>query len=269
LFEDKKGALKALGIVIVVALLSTSLLGCLGGTSGSTIDQIKARGTLIVGTEATFPPFESYNSSSERIEGFDIDIAQKIADRLGVQLEVRNLEFSVLIGGVKTKQIDMAIAGMSITPERELAVAFSSPYYTADQAIIIRNGTTNIHTASDLAGKKIAVNLGTTGDAWVTENLVQTGLVIDSDVHRFGFAGSTILELSSGRVDAVVIDKPVADAFAAHTPGIRVVYTIVTNESYGIAMNRDSTDLVALVNQVLADLQSSGEMQQLVAKWFQ
>jgi arginine/lysine/histidine transporter system substrate-binding protein len=268
LFGSNKGALKALGIVIVVALVSTSFLGCLGSTSGGTVDQIKARGTLIIGTEATFPPFESYNSTANKIEGFDIDIAQKIADRLGVRLEIRNLEFAVLIGSVKTKQIDMAIAGMSITPERSLAVAFSNPYYTADQAIIVRNGTTDIQNAADLAGKKIAVNLGTTGDAWVTDNLVNMGLVSDADVHRFGFAGSTILELTSGRVDAVVIDRPVADAFAAHTPGIRVVFTIVTNESYGIAMNTDATDLVALVNQVLADMVSSGEMQQLVAKWF-
>jgi ABC-type amino acid transport substrate-binding protein len=267
LFGSKKGALKALGIVIVVALVSTSFLGCLGGTS-SGVDAIKARGYIIVGTSTGFPPFDVINTSTGQPDGFDMDIAREIASSLGVSIRFQDLDFNVLVGSVKTGTIDMAVAGMTITPTRNLSISFSNSYWKADQAILVQASNNDIHNVSDLTGKKIAVNTGTTGDFWVADNLVATGLVSQNDVTSFGFAADAVLDLTSGRVDAVVIDKPVADAYAQKAPSqLKVVFTIVTDEHYGIAMKKDS-NLVSYVNGVLADMQASGKLDQLRLKWF-
>ncbi|MDD1767290.1 MAG: transporter substrate-binding domain-containing protein [Methanomassiliicoccales archaeon] len=267
MMRDNYRALKAFGIVIVVALLSSSFLGCIGGTQ-ITPDVIKNRGKLIMGTSGGFPPFEVINETTQQLEGLDIDLAQRIADELGVSLEVRDMDFTALIGSVKTGQIDMAIAGMSITDTRNGSVTFSSPYFKADQAIVVKSDRTDISTTDDLAGMKISVNQGTTGDYWVADNLVATGMVAAEDVHKFGYASDALLELVAGRVDALVIDTPVAAAYVANNAGIKVVYTIVTNEYYGIVMNQKSVELVDFVNELLAEMEASGEMQQLVDRWF-
>lgn len=261
-------ALKVFGVVTVVALLSTLFLGCLPGGDTPSINAIKQRGTLIVGTSTGFPPFETINRTTGAPEGFDIDLAQRIADEIGVELVIQDLDFSVLVGSVKTGLIDMAIAGMSITDVRNQSVTFSVPYFRADQAILVRSETTDITSPDDLAGKQIAVNAATTGYYWVLDNLVATGIVDESDVHSFGFASDAILELTSGRVDAVVIDRPVADAYAARTDGLNVTFTILTNEYYGIAMKQGATDLINFVNGVLQEMTDSGDMDELVAKWF-
>ncbi|MDD1773280.1 MAG: transporter substrate-binding domain-containing protein [Methanomassiliicoccales archaeon] len=261
-------ALKVFSVVVVVAMVSSLFLGCLAGGQEPTIESIKERGTLIVGTSTGFPPFESINRTTGDPEGFDIDIAQKIADELDVELVVQDLDFSVLVGSVKTGLIDMAIAGMTILETRNMSVTFSNSYFRADQAILVTSGRTDINTVDNLTGKKIAVNAATTGYYWVFDNLVSTGKVAESDVHSFGFASDAILELTSGRVDAVVIDKPVADAYVARSTGLKVVYTILTNEYYGIAMKKGATDLIDYVNNVLKDMVDSGEMEDLVAKWF-
>jgi polar amino acid transport system substrate-binding protein len=272
LFPERGGimrnylALKAFGIIIVVALLSSSFLGCVG--SQSSVESIKKRGTLIMGTSGGFPPFEVVNETTQKLEGLDIDLAQKVADELGVSLDVRNMDFTALIGAVKTGQIDMAIAGMTITADRNASVTFSNSYFKADQAIVVKSDRTDISSWSDLAGKKISVNQGTTGDMWVGDELVATGLVAAEDVHKFGYASDALLELVSGRVDALVIDSPVAAAYAAAHASIKVVYTIVTNEYYGITMNKNSVELIQFVNDLLAQMETSGEMQQLVSKWF-
>jgi polar amino acid transport system substrate-binding protein len=268
MMRENYRALKVFSFVVVVALLSSLFLGCLAGGRGPTIDAIKERGTLIVGTSTGFPPFESINRTTGAPEGFDIDIAKRIADELGVELVVQDLEFSVLVGSVKTGLIDFAIAGMTILETRNQSVTFSDSYFRADQAILVLSDRTNINNVDDLTGKKIAVNAATTGYYWVLDNLVSTGKVAEADVHSFGFASDAILELTSGRVDAVVIDKPVADAYVARSTGLEVVYTIVTNEHYGIAVKKGSTDFIEFVNKVLKDMTDSGQMQDLVAKWF-
>jgi ABC-type amino acid transport substrate-binding protein len=256
---------KIMVAVIVVALVATSFVGCLGGQQ-TAIDKIKSRGKLIIGTDATFPPFEQVNTTTHAIEGFDIDIMQKVADRLNVTLEIKNMAFDTIIGGVVANQIDIAAAGMTITDDRNKSILFSDPYINANQAIVIANTTTDIKNDTDLAGKRIAVNLGTTGDIWATENLVDTGKVYS--ISRFGTAGDMFAELTSGRVDAVIIDSPVADAFVSKNPGYNKVFVISTNEFYGFGMNKASTDLRDLVNQVLAEMKASGEYQNLVNKWF-
>ncbi|MEM2944411.1 MAG: basic amino acid ABC transporter substrate-binding protein [Methanomassiliicoccales archaeon] len=264
--ETKRKVWVAIGVVVVISLIATSFSGCVGAQSS--IDVIKKRGKLIVGTSGGFPPFEVVNETTQQLEGLDIDLAYRIGEELGVSVEIRNMDFSALIGAVKTGMIDMAIAGMTITEDRNKSVAFSKPYFRADQAIIVKSTRTDINSPDDLAGKKIAVNQGTTGDFWVEENLVATGKVAPEDVHKFGFASDALLELIADRVDALVIDSPVAEAYVAKTPGIKIVSTVITNEYYGICMNKNSVELLEFVNDLIDEMQQSGEMQTLIDKWF-
>ncbi len=265
--RDNRMVWRAFGIIVVVALVATAFTGCIG-VRQSSVDAIKARGTLIVGTSGGFPPFEVINETTQQLEGLDIDLATRIAQELGVDVEIRDMDFTALVGAVKTGMIDMAIAGMSITEDRSMSVSFSDPYFTADQAIVVKESRTDINSPDDLAGKRISVNQGTTGDFWVDENLVLTGLVAAGDVHKFGYASDALLDLVADRVDALVIDSPVAAAYVAATTGMKVVYTIVTSEFYGICMNQNSVELVAFVNELLAEMEDLGEMQTLVDKWF-
>lgn len=263
----KRKAWAAIGVIVVISLIASSFAGCIGGRETS-VDLIKKRGTLIVGTSGGFPPFEVINETTQQLEGLDIDLAYRIGQEIGVTVEIRNMDFTALIGAVKTGMIDMAIAGMTITEDRNKSVAFSKPYFRADQAIVVKETRTDINSPLDLAGKKVAVNQGTTGDFWVDENLVATGLVAAQDVHKFGFASDALLELMADRVDALVIDSPVAEAYVAKTTGLKVVYTIVTNEYYGICMNKNAVELVEFVNNLIEEMESSGELQALVDKWF-
>ncbi len=258
--RESNSVIKMLVAVLIVVLVSASLVGCLGGSEDQ-VTAIRQRGKLIVGTSSGFIPFEMVNGTTGKMEGFDIDIARMIANELNVVLEVRDFGFETLFGSVKMGTIDMAIAGVSITEERELAIDFSDPYFQADQAIVVLSTNDDINGPEDLDGVRIAVNLETTGDYWVTDN------VDASDVLRYPFAYEVFLALQAGFVDAVVIDKPVADAYAAQAQIFKVVYTILTDESYGIVMQTGS-NLVPFVNDVLANLVGSGEMEKIVAKWF-
>jgi len=254
--------------VIVVAAVGILLLGNQGTDGRSALEKIKDRGKLIVGTSSGFPPFEMANGS--KIEGFDIDLAQKIADRLGVELEVQDLSFDVLIQSVIDGKIDMILAGMTINADRNESVLFSMPYFSqgVNQSVIIKNTTTDIESIDDLAGKTITVNSGTTGYYWVQDALVNTGKVSADNVIGYGTASDTIQELKrAGGADVIIIDSAVAKEFVENNDGIRIAFEIPTDESYGVAMPLGATTLAEEVNDLLAEMEANGEMDALRAKW--
>ncbi len=256
-------------VIIVVIIIGAATYFSLGlsETTKSDVENIKKRGKLVVGTSADFPPFEFVDEKTNEIIGFDIDIAKAIADKLGVELEVKDIKFDALIPALKNGEIDMIIAGMTITEERAKVVDFSEPYFEADQAVLVKAGNVNIKSESDLANKKIGVQSGTTGELWVDENLVKTGKVPEDNVKRYNKFIEAILALKKGDVDAVVIDKPVAEAYAKSEGDVKVAFIIKTGEQYGTAVRKGS-DLLPIVNEVLKELKESGKLDQLLKKWF-
>jgi len=242
--------------LVSMVLLSILFVGVFGGI----IDEIKSRGYLVVGTEATFPPFEYYNESNE-IVGFDIDIARKIAEALGVELKVVDTAFDGLIPSLLTKKLDMVIAGMTITEERAKVVAFSEPYFTAGQVIVVRKGSTPIKDFEGLKGKVVAVQLGTTGDLVVSE------LKGIKEVRRFEKFTDAFLELKNRRVDAVVLDSAVAKAYVLSNPNLEITSDVLSSEQYGIAVRKEDKDLLEFINKVLADMRKS-PYDLLIEKWF-
>ncbi|KQM11866.1 hypothetical protein AOA80_05915 [Methanomassiliicoccales archaeon RumEn M1] len=253
--------------VVAIAAIGIVLMGGLGADDKSALEKIKDQGKLVVGTSAGFPPFEMLNTSAAGgVEGIDMDVAKAIADALDVELEIKNYDdFSVLITALQNGKIDMVIAGMTITDDRNESATFSMPYYKADQALVVLKSNTDILSTADLAGKVVAVNTGTTGQYYIEDNLPDVG-----EMKPYGTASDTFQALSGNKVDAVIIDSPVAANYISDTNPYKIVETIETNEFYGIAMSKNnSEDLVTEVNKILEDLIDSGEMEKIISKWSQ
>jgi len=233
----------------------------IGAIFAGTLAEIKGRGKLIIGTEPTFPPFEYVNENNE-IVGFDIDIAKKIAEELGVELEILNLPFDSLIPALMSDKIDLIVAGMTITEERAKVIDFSIPYFNANQAIVVReDGNFKPEKLEDLIGKKVAVQLGTTGDLVVSE-------IEKVTITRFQKFTDAFLELQNKRVDAVVLDEAVANAYVKTFPKFIISAVIDTGEKYGIGVKKGNTELLDFVNSVLSNMFKS-PYDLLVEKWFE
>lgn len=240
---------------MAVGLLAAGVLSACGGGGEGGSD------TWTVGTEPGFPPFESMSESGE-IVGFDIDLMTEIGERSGKTVEFNSLPFDSLISALQGGSIDAAISGMTITPERAETVDFSDPYFEAGLAIAVAEDDNELKTLADLEGKRIAVQIGTTG-ADTAEG------VEGATITTFESAPLALLELSNGNVDAVINDAPATlEAISTgNIPGIKVVGELLTEESYGIAMPKGSEN-VTLVNSALAEMREDGTYDTIYEKWF-
>ncbi|WP_298443997.1 basic amino acid ABC transporter substrate-binding protein [uncultured Ferrimonas sp.] len=228
-----------------IAAVSFSLIA-LSGCNQTTDKQ-----QLIVGTNATFPPFEYVGGASgSDIIGFDIDLAKQIAADAGKELVVKDMKFDSLIVALNAGKIDMIAAGMTITPERQKSVAFSAPYYEATQVVITQADYHGISTSTDLTGKKVAVQLGSTGDGMATE--------LGSHVAAFNTGFEAVMELSNGKVDAVLFDSQPASNLIAKKPQLQLHTMEFEPEYYGFAVAKDNAELVAQINTTLQTMQSNG-----------
>ncbi len=220
--------------------------------------------TYTVGTSAGFPPFE-YVEDGE-IVGFDIDLMKAIAEEMDFEVEFRDIAFDSLPSAVKTGNIDIIAAGMTITEEREKALDFTESYYSANQSIIVQEDS-EMNISVLYGDHDISVQTGTTGDLWVTENLKDQG-ILTGDIQRYDTFVLCVSDLVNGNVDAVVLDEPVAERYAEMRP-VKIVGVIVTGENYGLAVNEGNTELLDTLNEGLRRVRESGKMDELVAKYFQ
>ena len=223
--------------------------------SGSALD----KDTLIIGTNAAFPPFE-YAGDDGAPAGFDIDLINAIGEKLGKKVEVKDMEFDSLVASIGNK-IDIAIAGMTVTEERQKMVDFSDPYYEAVQNVIVTKDS-SIASADDLKNKKIGVQLGTTGDFIASD-------IEGSEVSQYNKAVDAVNDLLNGRVDCVIIDaNPAKEFVSQHTEELTALEGTqfgFETENYAIAMPKGDTALVEAVNQALKELKEDGTFDKLVA----
>ncbi|ACR78849.1 MULTISPECIES: basic amino acid ABC transporter substrate-binding protein [Kosmotoga] len=219
--------------------------------------------TYVVGTSADFPPFE-YVENGE-FKGFDMDLIRAIADEMGFNIKIVDMSFDSLIAALVSGNLDIVIAGMTITAEREAVVDFSKPYWTADQSIIVKEDSD--YTVTVLFGKHdIGVQTGTTGDLWVEENLVKTK-ILTGKFKRYDTFVLALTDLINGNVDAIVLDSPVAERFAETRP-VKIVGIIVTGEEYGIAVREGNKELLNLINEGIQRLKENGKLGEIVEKYF-
>ena len=221
-----------------------------------------AGSSLVVATEPTFPPFEMQSKDGNGLQGFDIDVMTEIGKAVNLAVRFEPLPFDGIIPALQSKTIDAAISGITITAERAQAVDFSSPYFKAGLAIAVTEKNQSIQGFDDLTGKKIAVQIGTTG-------AMEAKKVKGAKDSEFDSAVLALQELVNGKVDAVVNDAPVT-LYAlkeAGLKGVKVVGELLTEEFYGIALPKDSLNRQA-VNYGLFKILESGVYRAIYQKWF-
>lgn len=214
--------------------------------------------TLTMGTNAAFPPYEFYEDGE--IVGIDAEIAAAIADKLGMELTIMDMNFDTLISAVATGKIDFAMAGMTVTAERLQSVNFSETYAIGVQSIIVKEGSA-IQTVDDLADVMIGVQQGTTGDIYCT------GDFGEDHVQKFLTGADAVAALVAGKVDCVVIDNNPAKAFVEANEGLVILDTEYSVEDYAIAIALENTELLEKVNAALAELIADGTVDAIIAKY--
>lgn len=213
---------------------------------------------LVMGTNATFKPFE-YKDGGQ-VVGFDVELAQSIAKDMGKELKIEDMSFDGLLPALESGQIDMAVAGMSVTSEREKNALFSDPYYQASQRIIVPKNS-KIANKYQLEHKKIAVQLGTTGDQAASK-------IKGAQVVQFPAAPNALQELAAGKVDAAVIDDAPAKQYVSGFPSLKIINTPLSSESYAIAFKKGNTELAEYANKTIANMKADGRYQALLQKYF-
>ncbi|MGP1486709.1 MAG: transporter substrate-binding domain-containing protein [Peptostreptococcus stomatis] len=269
-----KAGLKKLLALGLVAVLAAGLVGCgnkssdNSGGNQTALEQIKKNKKLVVATSPDYPPFEFMVSEGgkSKIVGADIDLAQKIADKLGVELELKAMDFDALLPALQAGKVDMVITGMTPNEKRKKAVDFSDIYFKGENAVIVNAKDAGKFTSEDQLKKaKLGVQKGSTQETYVKDNLKVTNykaLVAVPDL---------IADMKNGNIDAVVLNSKVAGINVTKYDGIKIVENLKLTsggdeEAMAVAIKKgDNADLIKLTNEVIKELQDSGEYDKILA----
>ena len=261
---------KLMAAMLAGVLAAAALTGCGGsGSSSAKTDSEGSfttvkEGVLTMATNAYFPPYEYYEG--DEIVGIDAEIAKAIADKLGLTLEIEDMEFDSIITAVQGGKADMGLAGMTVTDERKENVNFSDSYATGVQVVIVKEGS-EIATPDDLAnGKKIGVQMGTTGDIYASDTPEKGGYG-EENVEKYNKGADAVMALLQDKVDAVIIDNEPAKSFVASNEGLKILDTEYANEDYAAAISKDNGALQTAINDALAELKEDGTIQGILDKY--
>ena len=257
-----------------LSVAALALTAC-GGSSASTASSVASSaastsaaagelttveaGKLTMATNATFPPYEMTTDAGE-FEGIDIEAAQAIADKLGLELQIDDMDFDAALLSVQQGKADIVMAGVTVTDERKAVMDFSDSYATGIQSVIVPEGS-DIASPDDLAGKKIGTQRGTTGYLYCSDDFGEDAVV------AYDNGLTAVQALNNGQVDAVVIDNEPAKAYVESNPGLKILDTSYAEEDYAIGMNKSNTALLEAVNAALEELKADGTLQSIVDKY--
>ncbi|MCI8745281.1 MAG: amino acid ABC transporter substrate-binding protein [Lachnospiraceae bacterium] len=215
-------------------------------------------GVLTMGTNATFPPYEFYDG--DVIVGIDAEIAQLLAEKLGLTLEIQDMDFTAIVTSVQAGKIDIGLAGMTVTEERLENVNFTDSYATGVQVIIVKEGS-EIASVDDLEGKLIGVQEGTTGHSYCSDDYGEENVV------AYANGATAVQNLVSGSVDCVVIDQQPAISFVEANEGLKILDTEYVIEDYAAAVSKDNEGLMNALNAALKELIADGSIQEILDKY--
>ena len=239
--------------IIAIALIAVLALCVLAGCAE------KDEGTLTMGTNAAFPPYEFVDDNG-KIVGIDAEIAEAVANKMGKTLVIKDMDFDSLLTAVEGGAIDFALAGMTVTDERLLTVNFSDTYAKGVQVVIVKEDSA-IATTDDLEGKMIGVQTGTTGDIYCTDDFGQ------ESVKQYNNGALAIEALKNGQVDCVVIDNEPAKSFVAANEGLKILETAYAEEDYAAAIAKDNTELLDAFNKALSELKADGTIDSIISTY--
>lgn len=239
-----KLSMRVLAGVLWVAVLLMGLSAC----------KEEKQAELVMATDATFPPYEYFRG--EEIVGIDVEIVQELARRNGLQARVENMKFESVIAAVQGGKVDLAAAGITVSPDREKQVAFTRPYARAHQVVIVppESSVDGVHK---LPGLRIGVQHGTTGDQYVTKNI--------GEPERFANGALAVAALVAGKVDVVVLDGEPAERHVARNRSLRILPEPLSTEEYAIAVSKKRPELLSMLNKSLEEMEADGTLARIVA----
>jgi ABC-type amino acid transport substrate-binding protein len=254
--------LTALLAVFLLAIASLVVAGC--GSSDDTTGSTSSGGggggePLTVGSDIPYPPFEQGKAGN--YTGFDIELMEAIGEKIGRTPEFTDTSFETIFRDVAQGKFEAVISAATITEEREKAVDFSNPYYLSEQAVLVKEGS-DIKSLEDLDGKTVAAQQGTTGLELAKEELG------DSEIRPYPEGPDAVNALKSGTVEGVIIDAPVAQNGVEKSGGVEIAEKVPTEETYGIAVAQDETELLEEINKGLEEVLDDGTYKTIYEKWF-
>ena len=251
-----KKHVKIIAIAAALVLIALCLVGC--GSNKGTIEKIKENGKFTVLTEAGFAPFEYIDKDGE-IAGVDVEISQRIADKLGVELEMVSMDFDGLIQALQAGKGDMVAAGLTADEERAKSVDFSINYIDTGLYIIVKGEGSKVASKEDIAeGVTVGVQKGTTSDLFVSDTT--------AEVSRYTRVADAVVAVQTGKIDAVVCDELPATDAVTNNPDLKLLDDPLTVEQYSVAVTKGDEEFLKLVNEVLQEMLDSGEIDELVSE---
>ena len=268
----KKGLMKKIIATAVLGIMTMGLAGCGSSNDKNSasktdlLEKIQKNGKLVVGMSADYAPYEFHyidENGKDVIGGFDVDIANEIANKIGVNLVIQEMDFDALVSALPAGKVDLVISGMNPTEERAKVVDFSEVYYNSKHGILVRaEDADKYQTFADLEGAKVGVQLGSTQEKIAKTEIPNVNLQQLSNINNL------ILELKAGKVDAIVMEKPVAEMAVKSNPELAVGKPIYEEQTGGNAVGiaKNNPQLLAKVNEVITELNESGKMDEYIAK---
>ena len=253
--------MKKFSLLSLLMILTLFIAACGADKTEEKKDATKEEAKVYkVGVDVTYPPFE-FKEGNE-YKGIDIDLIKAIAKNQGFEIELSPMDFGGIIPAMQANQLDVAIAGMSITDERKNIVDFSTPYFDAGLTVIVKEDNTAVKSVNDLKGKKVAVKKGTTGAKYATDNAAKLGI----EVVQFNDSPAMFQEVSNGNAEALIEDYPVISyAITQQDLGLKIVGDRLNGDQYGIAVLKGKNqDLLKKINKGLEELKEDGTYDEIV-----
>lgn len=269
--REERNTMKKLSIAMLSMVLAGSMLltACGGGNTQATEDtgsdtqqsetaENTEGGVLRMATNATFPPYEYYEG--DEVVGIDPEIAAAIAEKLGMTLEINDMDFDPAIAAAQTGQADIVMEGLTVTDDRKEKINFTDSYATGVQVVIVPEDS-DIQSVDDLEGKLIGVQQGTTGDLYCSDDYGE------ENVQKFTSGPVAVEALKNGQIDCVVIDNEPAKNYVAQNEGLKILDTEYVTEEYAIGISKDNPELLEQINAALQELKDDGTIQSIIDKY--
>ncbi len=269
----KKGLIKKVVASALLGIMTMGVVGCgasdktsANGESTDLLEKIQEKGKVVVGMSADYAPYEFHyidENGEDVIGGFDVDIANDIADSLGVELVIQEMDFDALVAALPAGKVDLVISGMNPTEERAKVVDFSEIYYNSQHGILVRSEDVDKYqTFADLEGVKVGAQLGSTQEQIARDEIPNVDLQLLNNVNNL------ILELKAGKVDAVIMEKPVAEMATKSNPELAVGNPVYEDKTGGnaVGMAKNNPELLAKINEVIKELNESGKIDEYIVK---